>query len=324
MSAPVLSVRQLKKHFSASQRKTVFGSKKTLHAVDGVTFDINSGETLSLVGESGCGKSTVGRTILGLFSPTSGEVHLNDKRIDDLPVRKMRPLRKHLQVIFQDPFSSLNPRMSVRDIIAEPLKNFGITAGEHATTERVVHILEKVGLPSDVLQRRPHEFSGGQRQRIGIARAIATQPDVIICDEAVSALDVSLKAQIVNLLCDLQREQGLALLFISHDLAIVEHMTHRVAVMYLGVIVETGTKADIFLRPNHPYTAALLSSVLVPDPKMRKSRIALKGEIPSPIDLPKGCRFSSRCPLAFDRCYSEEPALRAISQGHLSACHLSQ
>jgi len=324
MSAPVLSVRQLKKHFSASQRKTVFGSKKTLHAVDGVTFDINSGETLSLVGESGCGKSTVGRTILGLFSPTSGEVHLNDKRIDDLPVRKMRPLRKHLQVIFQDPFSSLNPRMSVRDIIAEPLKNFGITAGEHATTERVVHILEKVGLPSDVLQRRPHEFSGGQRQRIGIARAIATQPDVIICDEAVSALDVSLKAQIVNLLCDLQREQGLALLFISHDLAIVEHMTHRVAVMYLGVIVETGTKADIFLRPKHPYTAALLSSVLVPDPKMRKSRIALKGEIPSPIDLPKGCRFSSRCPLAFDRCYSEEPALRAISQGHLSACHLSQ
>ncbi|MGE0093089.1 MAG: ABC transporter ATP-binding protein [Alphaproteobacteria bacterium] len=324
MSAPVLSVRQLKKHFSVSQRKTVFGSKKTLYAVDGVTFDINSGETLSLVGESGCGKSTVGRTILCLFSPTSGEVHLNGKRIDDLPVRKMRPLRKHLQVIFQDPFSSLNPRMSVRDIIAEPLKNFGITVGERATTERVVQILENVGLPSDVLRRRPHEFSGGQRQRIGIARAIAAQPDVIICDEAVSALDVSLKAQIVNLLCDLQREKGLALLFISHDLAIVEHMTHRVAVMYLGVIVEIGTKADIFLRPKHPYTAALLSSVLVPDPKMRKSRIALKGEIPSPIDLPKGCRFSSRCPLAFDRCYSEEPALRAISQGHLSACHLSQ
>ena len=318
---PILQVNDLKKHYPI-RGGLLSGITANVYAVDGVSVEIAKGETLSLVGESGCGKSTVGKAILRLFDITSGEVVLDGQRIDQLSTGKLRPLRQRVQVVFQDPFSSLNPRMRVRDILAEPITNFGIVQGKDAVTERTMALMDKVGLPRDAVNRWPHEFSGGQRQRIGIARALAAEPELIICDEAVSALDVSVKAQIVNLLCDLQKELGLALLFISHDLAIVEHMTHRVAVMYLGKIVEMGTKEQIFGAPRHPYTVALLSAVPVPDPKVRRERILLKGDVPSPINPPKGCRFNTRCPYVFDRCRSEEPELRPMAQGHVAACHL--
>jgi len=318
-SEPILQVNDLKKHYPI--RGGFFsGVTANVHAVDGVSFHIEKGETLSLVGESGCGKSTVGKSILRLFDITAGQVVLNGQRIDQLSASKLRPLRQRVQVVFQDPFSSLNPRMRVRDILAEPITNFGLAKG--TITERTMQLMDKVGLPRDAVNRWPHEFSGGQRQRIGIARALAAEPELIICDEAVSALDVSVKAQIVNLLCDLQKELGLALLFISHDLAIVEHMTHRVAVMYLGKIVEMGEKRQIFATPKHPYTQALLSAVPVPDPKIKRERILLKGDVPSPINPPTGCRFNTRCPYVFDRCRSEEPALRTMVDGHVAACHL--
>ncbi|MGX8014271.1 ABC transporter ATP-binding protein (plasmid) [Mesorhizobium sp. ORM8.1] len=323
MEQPVLSVRNLTKHFPLPSGMLSSRKASAIHAVDGVSFDIGRGETLSIVGESGCGKSTVGRAILRLTVPTSGEVWINGARIDNVSTRQLRPLRKSFQVVFQDPFSSLNPRMYVRDIIAEPLLNFSIAAGGKDVTERIAALLKMVGLPREAMNRRPHEFSGGQRQRIGIARALAAEPEIIVCDEAVSALDVSVKAQIVNLLGDLQNELGLAILFISHDLAIVEHLSQRVAVMYLGVIVEIGSTKDVFLSPNHPYTKALLESAPVVDPGMKRDRRLLKGEIPSPIDLPVGCRFASRCPFVFDRCRSEEPALLPVGAGHLSACHLN-
>ncbi|WP_332683844.1 ABC transporter ATP-binding protein [Bosea sp. (in: a-proteobacteria)] len=318
---PILQVNDLKKHYPI-RGGLLSGITANVYAVDGVSFEIAKGETLSLVGESGCGKSTVGKAILRLFEITAGEVVLDGQRIDKLSAGKLRPLRQRVQVVFQDPFSSLNPRMRVRDILAEPITNFGLASGKAAITERTMKLMDKVGLPRDAVHRWPHEFSGGQRQRIGIARALAAEPELIICDEAVSALDVSVKAQIVNLLCDLQKELGLALLFISHDLAIVEHMTHRVAVMYLGKIVEMGTKEQIFGAPRHPYTVALLSAVPVPDPKVRRERILLKGDVPSPINPPKGCRFNTRCPFVFDRCRSEEPALRPMAEGHVAACHL--
>src|SRR5581483_6796792 len=241
----------------------------------------------ALVGESGCGKSTGGRAILRLFDPTAGQVVLGGQRIDDLPAAALRPLRRRMQAVFQDPFSSLNPRMRVREIIAEPIRNFGLCASRADTDARIAALLDKVRLPRDAVTRWPHEFSGGQRQRIGIARALAAEPDLIVCDEAVSALDVSVKAQIVNLLQDLQRELGLALLFISHDLAIVEHMTHRVAVMYLGKIVELAPKRQVFSGPRHPYTQALLSAVPVAEPGAARRRIILKGDVPSPINPPK-------------------------------------
>jgi peptide/nickel transport system ATP-binding protein len=320
MSAPLLEVNDLKKHFQVGGG--LFRKRAFVYAVDGVSFTIARGETLALVGESGCGKSTVGRAILRLFDITDGQVVLDGRRIDELPAGTLRPLRRRVQVVFQDPFSSLNPRMRVRDIIAEPIRNFGLASSTRDLDARIAALMDKVRLPRDAVHRWPHEFSGGQRQRIGIARALAAEPDLIICDEAVSALDVSVKAQIVNLLQDIQQELGLALLFISHDLAIVEHMTHRVAVMYLGKIVEVAPKRAIFSAPRHPYTKALLSAVPVPEPGAARERIILKGDVPSPINPPKGCRFHTRCPYAFDRCRSEEPALRPTEHGHLAACHL--
>jgi peptide/nickel transport system ATP-binding protein len=320
---PLLEVNGLKKHFPIHGGFLGQVTAK-VHAVDGVTFDINRGETLSLVGESGCGKSTVGKAILRLFKLTDGEVYLAGERIDNLPARTLRSMRKRVQVVFQDPFSSLNPRMKVRDILAEPLLNFGMVHGRRDLNAKVADLMDKVRLPRDAVNRFPHEFSGGQRQRIGIARALAPGADLIICDEAVSALDVSVKAQIINLLADLQDELGLALLFISHDLATVEHLTHRVAVMYLGKIVELADRRDLFARPHHPYTSALLSAVPVPDPTATRQRIILTGDVPSPINPPAGCRFHTRCPFVFDRCRAEEPVLRDVGEGHLSACHLDE
>ena len=321
MTVPLLQVNDLKKHFLA--RSGVFGAgAATVYAVDGVSFNIEKGETLALVGESGCGKSTVGRCILRLFDITAGQVILDGKRIDDLSIGALRPLRRRVQVVFQDPFSSLNPRLKVRDILAEPMRNFGLAKSRADLEVRIARLIDAVRLPRDAVNRWPHEFSGGQRQRIGIARALAAEPDLIVCDEAVSALDVSVKAQIVNLLQDIQQELGLALLFISHDLAIVEHMTHRVAVMYLGKIVELGAKRQIFAAPKHPYTQALLSAVPVPEPGASRQRIILQGDVPSPINPPSGCRFHTRCPYVFDRCRTEEPRLRATAAGHLAACHL--
>ena len=318
---PLLEVNALTKHFPL--RGGLLGQiTATVYAVDGVTFSVSRGETLSLVGESGCGKSTVGKAILRLFNLTSGEVYLDGERIDNMPNHRLRMMRQRLQVVFQDPFSSLNPRMKVRDILAEPLVNFGIVKGRRNLTERVEALMEKVGLPRDAINRYPHEFSGGQRQRIGIARALAPGADLIICDEAVSALDVSVKAQIINLLADLQDDLGLALLFISHDLATVEHLTHRVAVMYLGKIVELADRRTVFSRPHHPYTRALLSAVPVPDPMARRQRIILKGDVPSPLSPPTGCRFHTRCPFVFGRCREEEPVLRAVGDRQMSACHL--
>ena len=320
---PLLEVNLLKKHFPI--RSGLLGQvTANVHAVDGVTFSINRGETLSLVGESGCGKSTVGKAILRLFKLTGGEVYLDGERIDNMPAHKLRMMRQRMQVVFQDPFSSLNPRMKVRDILAEPLINFGLVHGRKDLNEKVEALIDKVRLPRDAINRFPHEFSGGQRQRIGIARALAPGADLIICDEAVSALDVSVKAQIINLLADLQDELGLALLFISHDLATVEHLTHRIAVMYLGKIVELTDRRALFAQPHHPYTRALLSAVPVPDPLAKRQRIILKGDVPSPINPPSGCRFHTRCPYAFDRCRSEEPILRSVGDNHLSACHLDE
>ena len=317
---PLLEVTDLKKHFPL--RGGVLGRVTNhVYAVDGVSFDIARGETLSLVGESGCGKSTVGRAVLRLIAPTAGEVRLDGARIDNLPAAQLRRLRRRVQVVFQDPFSSLSPRQKVREIIAEPIVNFGLARGA-ALESRIAGLLEKVRLPRDAMDRYPHEFSGGQRQRICIARALAPDPDLIVCDEAVSALDVSVKAQIVNLLAELQDALGLALLFISHDLAIVEHLTHRVAVMYLGKIVEVADRRTLFSRPHHPYTRALLSAVPVPDPTAKRQRMILTGDVPSPIHPPSGCRFHTRCPFAFDRCRTEEPVLRPVAEGQVSACHL--
>ena len=322
MNAPLLEVNDLKKHFPVRSSLFSGSAPAFVYAVDGVSFHVDRGETLALVGESGCGKSTVGRAILRLFDITAGQVILGGTRIDDLSAGTLRPLRRRVQVVFQDPFSSLNPRMRVRDILAEPMRNFRLAKSSAEIDERVAALLEKVRLSPDAGARWPHEFSGGQRQRIGIARALAAEPDLIVCDEAVSALDVSVKAQIVNLLQDLQQELGLAILFISHDLAIVEHMTHRVAVMYLGKIVEVAPKRQIFGAPQHPYTKALLSAVPVPEPGAARERIILKGDVPSPINPPPGCRFHTRCPYVFDRCRVEEPALRATAAGNLAACHL--
>ncbi len=322
-ATPLLEVRELKKHFPL--KGGLFGGATGfVYAVDGVSFEIAKGETLALVGESGCGKSTVGRAILRLFDVTAGEVYLDGQRIDNLSASTLRPLRRRVQVVFQDPFSSLNPRMRVRDILAEPIRNFGLAKDDADIDAKVAALMDLVRLPRDAVGRWPHEFSGGQRQRIGIARALAAEPDLIVCDEAVSALDVSVKAQIVNLLQDLQSKLGLALLFISHDLAIVEHMTHRVAVMYLGRIVEQGPKRAIFANPAHPYTRALLSAVPVPDPDAPRNREILTGDVPSPIKPPSGCRFHTRCPLVMDRCRREEPKAIAIGPGHTAACHLHE
>jgi oligopeptide/dipeptide ABC transporter ATP-binding protein len=321
-SAPLLSVRGLVKHFPV-KKGVLQQTVGQVRAVDDLSFDIGPGETLGLVGESGCGKSTVGKTILKLIDPTKGEIWLSGARIDRLSKGEMRPFRRQMQVVFQDPYSSLNPRMTVRDIVAEPLRNFGVAVGGELERQ-VTELAHKVGLRAEALDHYPHEFSGGQRQRIGIARALALRPNLIVCDEPVSALDVSVQAQVINLLVELQRDFSLSYLFIAHDIAVVEHISHRVAVMYLGKIVELADRAALFARPQHPYTEALLSAVPLPDPEVERKRIILTGDVPSPINPPSGCRFRTRCPLAFDRCAKEEPPIKEVAPGHHVACHLRQ
>ena len=319
-TTPVLEVKNLKKHFPV--RKGLFSRLAAkVYAVDGVSFDIKAGETLGLVGESGCGKSTAGKLILKLIESTEGQISLDGARIEQLSRGDMRKHRRDLQVVFQDPYSSLNPRMRAKDIVAEPLTNF--TRAPKAEIEaQVATLFEKVGLRRDQMVRFPHEFSGGQRQRLVIARALALRPKLIVCDEAVSALDVSVQAQVINLLADLQRDFGVAYLFIAHDLAVVEHISHRVAVMYLGRIVELADKRTLFANPQHPYTEALLSAVPVPDPTVKSKRIILEGDVPSPIRPPPGCHFHTRCPYAVDRCRSETPLIREVAPGHFVSCHL--
>jgi oligopeptide/dipeptide ABC transporter ATP-binding protein len=321
-STPLLAVSRLTKHYAVGNG--LFGrSRGRVHAVDDVSFAIASGETLGLVGESGCGKSTIARTVLRLVEPTSGVIEWRGESIERLGGNAMRPYRQELQAVFQDPYASLNPRMRAADIVAEPIRNFE-SASAGAIAERVRSLFERVGLRADQMKRYPYEFSGGQRQRLGIARALAPQPKLIVCDEPVSALDVSVQAQVINLLVDLQQEFGLSYLFVAHDLAVVEHISHRVAVMYLGRIVELTSTRALFGDPLHPYTEALLSAVPVPDPTARRKRLILAGDVPSPMDLPAGCRFHTRCPYAFDRCRREEPSLVEVAPGHVVACHLRE
>jgi oligopeptide/dipeptide ABC transporter ATP-binding protein len=309
----LLDVRNLVKHFP------VENSDDVVQAVDDVSFSILPGETLGLVGESGCGKSTVGRCLLRLQEPTSGEVLFEGRNIVDLNNDEMQALRREMQIIFQDPYASLNPRLSILSIVSEPLKIHGVSnKGERR--DRVADLLGKVGLDPAYMNRYPHEFSGGQRQRIGIARALALNPKLIVCDEPVSALDVSVQAQVVNLLQDLQGEFGLTYLFISHGLAVVEHISNRVAVMYLGKIVEIADGNELYKNPLHPYTKALLSAIPVPDPKVKRERIVLRGDVPTPINPPSGCRFRTRCPIAIDACAEIVPELREIVPGHTAAC----
>ncbi len=316
---PLLEVKDLKKYYPI--RKGLFGRVSgQVHAVDGVSFSIGQGETLGLVGESGCGKSTAGRTVLKLIDPTSGEISWRGKRIDGLSRVSMRPFRQEIQAVFQDPYSSLNPRMRAIDIVSEPLINFQKFSRSEGR-DQVAYLFEKVGLRPDQMIRFPHEFSGGQRQRLGIARALSVKPRLIMCDEPVSALDVSVQAQVINLLIDLQKEFGLSYLFVAHDLAVVRHISHRVAVMYLGRIVEIAETPELFDSPKHPYTEALLSAVPIPDPALRRTQIVLQGDVPSPINRPAGCHFHTRCPYAQERCRKEEPGARELSPGHLVTCH---
>jgi oligopeptide/dipeptide ABC transporter ATP-binding protein len=319
---PVLQVDDLQKRFPI--RRGIFSRiEGYVHAVDGVSFAIAHGETLGLVGESGCGKSTVGRTVLRLTDPSGGRIVLDGADVTRLGNRELRPHRRNMQIVFQDPASSLDPRQKAGDIVGEFLKiHMQLTRDE--LRDRVTQLFLKVGLRPGQMENYPHEFSGGQRQRIGIARALSLNPKIIICDEPVSALDVSIQAQVINLLRDLQDEFNLSYLFIAHDLAVVEHISHRVAVMYLGRIVELADKRELFGNPLHPYTESLLSAVPIPDPAMERNRIIVQGDVASPINRPTGCHFHTRCPLAFDLCKVESPPLMEVSPGHVVSCHLRQ
>lgn len=314
-SNALLKVNNLKKHFSVSHG--------TLKAVDGLTFDLYEGETLGLVGESGCGKSTAGRTILRLYDATDGTVNFNGKDVHGLNAKELREIRKEMQIIFQDPYASLNPRMTVEDIIGEPMDIHGLARGQKRH-DKIRELLELVGLNADHMSRFPHEFSGGQRQRIGIARALAVEPSFIVCDEPISALDVSIQAQVVNLMKELQEKMGLTYLFIAHDLSMVRYISDRILVMYLGNMVELASSEDLHAEPLHPYTQALLSAVPIPDPEIetRRERIPVEGEVPSPIDPPLLCPFLSRCPKATAQCKATKPEWKEVKPNHFAACHL--
>lgn len=317
----VLEVKNLCKFFQAKRK--LFGDPSYVKAVDDVSFTINKGETLGLVGESGCGKTTTGRTILKLYNPTSGQIIFNGQDITKLNEKEMIPLRRKMQMIFQDPYASLNPRMTVGDIIGEAIDIHGLYKGRERE-DRIRYLLDKVGLNGSHINRYAHEFSGGQRQRIGIARALAVEPDFIVCDEPISALDVSIQAQVINMLEELQEELGLTYLFIAHDLSMVKHISTHIGVMYLGKMVEKGPSDEVYLNPKHPYTKALLSAVPIPDPDLAKSnkRIVLDGDIPSPIDPKPGCRFKGRCKYAKEICGTVDPEVKEVEPGHFVACHL--
>jgi oligopeptide transport system ATP-binding protein len=319
---PLLEVTDLFKHYAV--RGGILRRRVgTVHAVDGVSFTVGAGETLGMVGESGCGKSTVARSILRLVEPTGGSIRLNGHDITRLGKAQLRPHRRSMQIIFQDPFASLNPRMTAGDIVGEPLSVHGLATGR-AKQERVAELFDQVGLRSDQMQNYPHQFSGGQRQRICIARALSLGPDLIVCDEPVSALDVSIQAQVINLLIDLQRKHNFSYLFIAHDLAVVAHISHRVAVMYLGRIVEIAEKTDLFANPRHPYTQALLASVPVADPKKKSLKPMIDGDVPSPINPPSGCAFHTRCRYVMERCKVERPVLAEAGAQHQVACWLNE
>ena len=318
----LVEIRGLTKEFAAGS-STWSRRKNVVHAVSGVDLDIYEGETLTLVGESGCGKSTLGRLILNLIEPTADTVTFDGKVMQELKQEEMRQLRKEMQLIFQDPYASLNPRWSIRDIVAEPLETHKIYKTAAETTERVKELVKKCGIRPEFINRYPHQFSGGQRQRVGIARALALNPRLIVCDEPVSALDVSIQAQVLNLLADLQTEFKLTYLFISHDLSVVRYLSDRVCVMFLGKICEIGNTKDVYEDPKHPYTRFLLEAVPKPDPTIRKEdKNMLIGEIPSPVNPPSGCRFHTRCPYASKRCSQEEPLMREVAPGRMAACHL--